>query len=189
MTARLVLGHFWQPAYTVGMGIVLVNCLARQLDCELSAEWHPREDQLQQHADMLSKLVDHTEYSLSDAALASALLSKPAFPKDPAGLPKAFTLDVYASQRSSKVAGRFYSRFYCEGTLGVNALRHPWSSLHGSQQFCYIFGPFGLMPETVKKIAEERCEGVLVYPDWHHRGWRASIEAWKQKVIATPPDD
>ena len=132
---------------------------------------------------MLSKLVDNTEYSLSDAALHAALLSQHTYPRDAAGQPKAFTLDVYASQLSSKVPGRFYSRYYCEGTLGVNALRHPWSSLQGNQQFCYIFSPFGLMPETVKKVAEERCDGVLVYPDWHHRGWRATIEAWKHQVI------
>ena len=158
-----------------------IHELARMLDCELSAEWHPREDQWQQHADMLSKLVDQQPQQCSASKRPPQQTSIPQGPSWAAQNihTRCLCLPVLQQDR-----GQILLRFYCEGTLGVNALRHPWGSLHGSKQFCYIFGPFGLMPETVKKIGEEQCEGVLVYPDWHHRGWRASIEAWKQKVIA-----
>lgn len=119
---------------------------ARALDCEISAEWHPREDQLQQHADMLSKLVDSTESSMNMDMLTAAVLSHTSFPRDSSGQPLPFTLDVYASRDSTKVPSRFYSRFYTEGSMGVNALGYTWASVQGNRQFCLINGPFGLMP-------------------------------------------
>lgn len=165
--------------------VLQIHELACSLDCEIAAEWHPREDELQQHADYLSKLVDSTEYRLNDEVLQQAVRNHACFPRNALGDPARFTLDVFASRDSTKVPGRFYSRYFCEGTLGVNALRHPWAILDGLRQFCLIHGPFGLLPLIVKKLAEEQCNGVLIYPDWHHRGWRATIEAWKRSVRHT----
>ncbi len=51
------------------------------------------------------------------------------------------TLDVFASHLNTKVPGRFYSRYDCPGSLGVDAFQHPWGVIDGQRQLAYIHGP------------------------------------------------
>jgi hypothetical protein len=138
----------------------------------------------------LSKLVDNSEWVLVGKVV-DELLEK-------AGRGGGeFTLDVFAGDGATW-AGRFYSKYATLGSLGVNAFRHPWAvnSVTGSREFCLINGPFGKMGAIIRKVKEERCDGVLLYPDWP-RYWRPMLgqlpvkEDWEVKgdengIICTP---
>lgn len=86
------------------------------------------------------------------------------------------TLDVFASEHNTKVPEAFYSRWDCLGSPGVDAFRHPWAHRAGVRQLCYINGPFGSMGMILKKVREERCDALLIYPA-RHLFWRAMLQS------------
>jgi hypothetical protein len=46
----------------------------------------------------------------------------------------------------------------------------------GQRELCYINGDFSQMGRIVAKVAKDRADCVVVYPDWP-RYWRATLEA------------
>ena len=91
----------------------------------------------------------------------------------------------------SQVEGSFYSRYWCEGCLGVDAFRRAWAALSQGpgmdaeqRQYCFINGPFDQMGRIMKKIVEEECDGILIYPDWPKQ-WRATISKLVKAGVIT----
>lgn len=140
---------------------------AAALDISLEVAWRSRWDPQQQLADSLEKQYDNSDWQLHDQTY-QWLLSRQELQ---GRLP---TLDVFASEHNTKVQGAFYSRWDCLGSSGVDAFRHPWAHRDGVRQFCYINGPFGSMGTILKKIREERCDALLIYPA-RHQYWRAML--------------
>ena len=66
---------------------------------------------------------------------------------------RCLTLDVFASDTNTRVAGCFYSKWMCPGT-----------SRGGQRQLCWINGPFSQLGRILKKIREEKCDAVLIHP-------------------------
>ena len=125
--------------------------LCAQYDVELETVWKPRTDDHQVVADYWSKVLDTSDYRLNDQVYKS-LLSDPLL----AGhLP---VLDAFASSTNTKVPGAFYSKFYCPGSKGVDAMIHPWTAptALGLKGLAYVYGPFSMMGPIINKIRGER---------------------------------
>jgi hypothetical protein len=77
------------------------------------------------------------------------------------------TLDLFADHHTAKV-GRFFSRFWCPDTLGVDSFAQPWAfnQVTGGRELCYANGDFSRMGEILHKLIAERANCVVVYPDW-----------------------
>lgn len=146
--------------------------LAWAADVDVTLTWFPRETQLQQYADHLSKLVDNSSWSLDGNLFSEALAMNPWVVK--AG---GFTVDVFADNLNCKVQwqgkNRFYSRMWCKGTAAVDGFMQPWgrNSSMGRKEFCYIYGDFGSMGRILRKIKQEQANCVLLYPVWP-RYWK-----------------
>ncbi|BDA41867.1 hypothetical protein COCOBI_02-6620 [Coccomyxa sp. Obi] len=131
--------------------------LAFEMDIGLEVRWHSRWEANQVLADQLEKQEDSSDWVMPYATLAEVL-------SNAACAGRSFTLDVFASDTNTRVQGRFYSKWLCKGTLGVDAFVQPWVTIRGQRQFCWINGPFSQMGRIIKKIREERCDAVLIYP-------------------------
>ena len=138
-----VVKHIWEAAFYLDLG--------------LEVQWHPRERNNQRLADSLEKQLDPGDWVISDQVLKAAY-SHPVIGNRP------FTLDVFASDTNTKVPGRFYSKWLCHGTLGVDAFGHPWAAIGQDRQFCWVNGPFSDMGRILKKIREERCDAAVLHP-------------------------
>lgn len=83
-------------------------------------------------------------------------------------------VDLFADAESTKVPGSFYSRYYCPGSLGVNAFAQQWAWALGegtkTRRTCFCNGPFDRMADIVAKIVDERVDVALVYPVWPKSG-------------------
>lgn len=84
------------------------------------------------------------------------------------------------------MAGRFYSQYRTDGSLDVDAFKQPWAEVKGESQFCLVNGPFGEMGRILKKIEEEHCDCILIYPDWP-RGWQAVLQSMPVKAWVKLP--
>jgi len=144
-------------------------CKANRIDLEVV--WYPRSTPLQQLADAMSKVVDNSQWLLNGVVFRTVVL--PAVAEHGVAL----NFDLFADDHSTKVPGRFYSRFYCLGTSGVNAFayRWAWDPLTGQRRMCFCNGPFDQMAEIVHKAIEERVDVALIYPDWP-RHWRYDLD-------------
>ena len=123
--------------------------------------WKPRSDPNQQVADAWSKVQDGTDWALSTAEYAQLLTEPVLAGRTPA-------IDVFASSSNTKVPKAFYSKFMCPGSLGVNAMLHPWAlcDQQGKRLLAYINGPFHCMGQIVSKIRSERVDCILIAPAW-----------------------
>jgi hypothetical protein len=138
---------------------------AKAADVELLMEWHPRSTPNQEEADALSKLADNSEWVLDHAVFEVCIASRPELRAHVAG---AITIDLAASTTNAK-APRFMSRFWCPGTEGVNMFMRPTWAFHpstGKRELCYINGDFSQMGAILSKVARDRADCVIVYPDW-----------------------
>ena len=120
---------------------------AFELDLGLEMQWRPRETTNQMLADSLEKQMDPGDWVASPEIL-QAVSQHLAVGQRP------FTLDTFASDTNTKVPGRFYSKWLCKDTLGVDAFGHSWAAN----------GPFSDMGRILKKIREERCDAALLHP-------------------------
>ncbi len=120
--------------------------LCAQSDVDLETVWRPRSDAHQQVADFWSKVEDSSDFKLNfqvyDELISDPLLAgyKP-------------VLDAFASSTNTKVAGSFYSKFYCPGSKGVDAMIHPWATSEalGLAGLVFINGPFSMMGAIISK--------------------------------------
>ena len=131
--------------------------IAFELDIGLEMQWRSRWEDNQLLADRLEKLEDSSDWVMSQEAV-SAVMANPACSG------RQLTLDVFASDTNTRVPGRFYSKWLCKGTLGVDAFTHPWATREGIRQFCWINGPFAHLGRIFKKIREEQCDAVVIHP-------------------------
>ena len=150
-------------------------CKANRIDLEVV--WYPRSTPLQQLADAMSKVVDNSQWLLNGVVFRTVVL--PAVAEHGVAL----NFDLFADDHSTKVPGRFYSRFYCRGTSGVNAFayRWAWDPATGERRMCFCNGPFDQMAAMVHKLIDERVDVALIYPDWP-RHWRYDLESLPASV-------
>lgn len=106
-------------------------------------------------ADSESRVVSiDTEWSLSQEAF--SYLSSEFGP---------FQIDLFASIINTKCSV-YMSWFPDPGSLAVDAFTISWSDIH-----FYAFPPFILLPRVLRKILNDRAEGVVVVPWWPSQAW------------------
>jgi hypothetical protein len=71
-----------------------------------------------------------------------------------------FTIDLFATRENAK-CGRFYSRSFEEGELGVDAFAQDWSG-----ESVYTAPPVSLVMRTIRKAAVVQLAGALIIPLW-----------------------
>ena len=110
-------------------------------------EWIPRS--LNEYADSLSRVVDFDDWSVSTA-----------FFDYIASLFGSFTVDRFASHYSAKCA-RFYSKFWCPSSEGVDAFSVDWAGENN-----WLVPPVYLIGRTIFHLEACGARGVLVVPYW-----------------------
>ena len=108
-------------------------------------EWIPRS--LNEYADSLSRVVDFDDWSVSTA-----------FFDYIASLFGSFTVDRFASHYSAKCA-RFYSKFWCPSSEGVDAFSVDWAGENN-----WLVPPVYLIGRTIFHLEACGARGVLVVP-------------------------
>jgi hypothetical protein len=109
--------------------------------------WVPRTQN--EAADYLSKVVDPDDWSVEDQIF--SFLEK---------TNQKFDLDVFASDKTSKCK-KFYSKWWCAGTSGINAFCFDWSNC-----FCWIVPPPNVILETILHAIKHNVSGILIIPKW-----------------------
>ena len=110
-------------------------------------EWIPRS--LNEYADSLSRVVDFDDWSVSTV-----------FFDYIASLFGSFTVDRFASHYSAKCA-RFYSKFWCPSSEGVDAFSVGWAGENN-----WLVPPVYLISRTIFHLEVCGARGVLVVPNW-----------------------
>lgn len=119
------------------------------------------------YADAESRRVDtDTEWSLSDEAFNE--ITREWGP---------FEVDLFASALNAK-CNIYVSWLPDPGSWLVDAFTLSWSDL-----FFYCFPPFILIPRILRKIIDDRAEGVIVVPRWPSQPW---FPLFKQMLISSP---
>lgn len=131
---------------------IAIFWLVRERGVRFKAEWIPRE--LNTEADEVSKLFDGDDWKLNPAIFASL---------DAAWGPH--TVDRFASH-SNNLVPRFYSRFSCPNSLGVDCFAHPWK---GENNWCNP--PFHLIALVLAVLKEQRAEATVIVPVWPTQSW------------------
>ena len=113
----------------------------------IEIEWVPRS--LNDYADSLSRVIDFDDWSVSTDffAYVSSLFGP-------------FTVDRFASPDSAKCA-RFYSKFWCPGTEGVDAFSVDWAGENN-----WLVPPIYLISRLIFHLEVCGARGVLVIPKW-----------------------
>jgi hypothetical protein len=121
--------------------------LCLQYDIDLSIDWVPRE--LNTVADDLSKEQDWDDWAISDNI--SQTVQKAYGP---------FTADLFASNLTNKLP-KFYSKFWCVGTSGVDAFAYDWG-----KEFAWVVPPPILISKVLSHVKRCQARCVLVVPKW-----------------------
>jgi hypothetical protein len=124
---------------------IYADCLKHKID--ISIDWVPREEN--EIADALSKTEDFDDWSIQDRIF--NYLQKTY---------GRFTIDIFASNLSNKV-DKFYSKYWCLGSLGVDAFAYNWE-----KEFCWLLPPPKLIPRTLKHMKRCKAIGILTIPRW-----------------------
>jgi hypothetical protein len=120
-------------------------CMRKHI--QLSVDWVPRENN--EMADELSKVVDNNDWQVTVRIF--DYYNQRYGP---------FTIDLFASNVSHKTK-RFYSKYWCMHSSGVDAFAYEWAGEH-----CWMVPPPNLIPKTLKHAKECNAKGVLVIPRW-----------------------
>ena len=137
-------------------------------DLEVQPVWHPRSEKWQQLADGLSKFEDGSQWCL-DGKVYRRLWEEDCLRGRGPPL-----VDVFADEFSTKLPGRFFSRFWSPGALAVDAFAQDWGEW-GRDGLLYINPPFDQMGRVVRKVADDRPDCVLITPVWP-RWWRVTLD-------------
>ncbi|KXZ45875.1 hypothetical protein GPECTOR_49g459 [Gonium pectorale] len=132
-------------------------------DTEVITVWAPRTEPNQRAADALSKYVDGSQWLLNPAVYTEVEADARLCGRRP-------VLDLFADSYSTRIPGAFFSRYWCPGTLGVDAFAQHW----GGRGLLYANPPFGRMGEVLRKLGDEKADCLLVAPVWP-RWWRALL--------------
>ena len=131
---------------------------AAQHDVHLEFLWQPRASAEIDLADSLSRTIDTSDYALSHKEF-HKLCKQWDFPMG----------DVYAgAAKDFHKASRYFTMAYTPRTLGVNALLQDWNRLGNSQGrvLLWVFPPFQLIGDTIRKLAQQRLDAILILPAW-----------------------
>ena len=71
-----------------------------------------------------------------------------------------FTVDCFASQYTAKCE-KFYSKFWCPGSHGVDAFCFDWS-----RENCWLVPPLYLVVKVIFHLEFCHSRGTLVVPAW-----------------------
>lgn len=154
--------------------------LARSFNIDIRAVWFPRETAAQVEADRLSKIPDNSEWALHDSVFESKVLTAVAM------FGKTITLDPFASTHNAKAA-RFFSKYWCPGSAGVDAFMHKWAvDEHGNKMFAYINGDFSRMGEIIQKILSDQVDCAIIYPLWP-RFWQSMWQSLPVRFLEILP--
>ncbi len=146
--------------------------LAKAHDVHITCEWHPREASNQQMADHFSKIRDNSQWGLNDTVYTQYIAGNQLVMQK-----GGITIDLFADHLTAKVP-RFRSRYWCPGTLGVDAFKHPmaYDPVTKKRELGYANTDFSRIGELLAKIKQEQADVVIVYPDWP-RYWKALLAA------------
>ena len=147
--------------------------------------WQPREHEQQQLADDLSKLPDGSAWALNAEVFAGVEEQLFRMLVNGVEARRRFTIDLFADWENCKVfvdgVPRFFSRWCCPGSAGIDAFAHRWDVYWCPQRrrwrrhMGYCNGPFDCMGSILRKVLDDRADVVLVYPLWP-RYWRAVLQ-------------
>ena len=113
----------------------------------IEIEWICRDSNTK--ADMISNFIDIDDWGISFELL---YLLQDRWGK--------LEVDWFASSYNAKLPV-FFSRFWNEGSTGVDAYTEKWGEAFG-----LFVPPVNLVPRVLKQIQEQRARGVLVIPFW-----------------------
>lgn len=116
-------------------------------DIELLPVWMPRKNI--QHADFLSRCSDSDDWGIS--AYIFDDFNKVWGP---------YSIDCFATDYNAK-CNRFYSRWWCPRTLGIDAFKFSWS-----RENCWLVPPPRLICKVIHKLKADKTSGTLVVPEW-----------------------
>ena len=125
-----------------------IDDFVRENNITFTTAWIKRE--LNVEADYLSKFVDPDDWNISNELFQKIkILTK-----------LQFTLDPFAMNYNTKCK-KFYSRFMCPDTSGVDGLKFSWNN-----EVCWACPPPSLALKTLTHFLCSKCKGVLIIPDW-----------------------
>lgn len=124
-------------------------------------------------ADAPSRLLDGDDYMLNKAIFRR--LEARYGPHD---------IDLFATNNNAQLS-RFFSRFYCPGSEGVDALAHDWRGLN-----CYGNPPYDpdLLLAVVQKLRTEQVAATLVVPYWTAQAWWQQLMEIAVDLVFLPQD-
>ncbi|KAG2423162.1 hypothetical protein HYH02_000150 [Chlamydomonas schloesseri] len=91
-------------------------------------------------------------------------------------------VDLFASAGNTQLP-RFFSRFFCPGSSGVDALAQPWGGLNAYG--CPPADPDFLLA-VVQKLREERAAATLIVPYWPAQPWWPLLMELASRVVFLP---
>ena len=71
-----------------------------------------------------------------------------------------YTIDCFADSSNTKL-GKFYSKYFCPNTSGVNAFLYSWAGENS-----YLVPPVYLVSRAIKQLRYYKTRGTLVVPLW-----------------------
>ncbi len=133
---------------------------------ELEFVWQPRESESIREADALSKEVDTSDFILCNGPTRRLMCRWGRPSLDP------FATSIDGGHNASK----FYSKYFEPGCSGIDGLRQPWD-----REFVWVFPPFQLVADSIKKVLEERVHCILIVP--------ATVAYWSAMLAQLPVVD
>jgi len=126
---------------------VAVDDLCRSSDIEISTLWVPRSHN--EEADILSRCGDSDDWSVHEWVFNTI---------DRLWGPH--TIDRFAYDYNAKCL-KFNSRFWCQGTAGVDAFKQSWAG-----EVNWLVPPPRLVNQCVSKAKIDKCRCTLLMPVW-----------------------
>ena len=91
-------------------------------------------------------------------------------------------IDMFASRINAQFA-RYVAYRPDPGAVAVDAFSINWT-----QQKCYAFPPFSIIPLVLKKIQQDKAYGICVLPNWPTLAWFSkAMKMTKQRTVLLKP--
>lgn len=131
-------------------------CADRDIDFKMA--WAPRYTNELVYSDYLSKVFDNSAWAIRNASYLELLLQLGLAAED-------IVLDPFADDLSTR-ARIFFSLGWCPGSSGIDGFIQSWRRWVPAGKLAFVNGPFHLMHDVLRKVAEERVDCVLITPAW-----------------------
>jgi len=164
--------HFTSRSRAIRQELVKLHHVLTTNAISLTTEHLP--GVLNQAADALSRLQDREDW----------MLARPLFRQVQRHWGRCFTTDRFASHLNHQCK-RFWSRYHCPGSSGVDSLNAPAADWQEHYNWCNP--PWSLLPETVHKFMSlPNAHGVVVTPWWPNRPWFACLMQRCNRYMVLP---